>query len=94
MFLNKTIEELKSSNLGGTNIVLEQAELIKKYFEMKFRHEREAKAFKSNQKIDMQEIYETGLFYSCSEKKVNAVYTIVTKLHFEKSAKDQLEEMF
>ena len=43
MFLNKTIEELKSSNLGGTNIVLEQSSLIKKYFELKFKHEREAK---------------------------------------------------
>jgi hypothetical protein len=93
MFLNKTIEELKSSNLGGTNIVLEQSSLIKKYFELKFKHEREAKEFKANQKVDMQEIYETGLFYACYEKKVNAVYTIVTKLHLEKSAKDQLEEM-
>lgn len=93
MFLNKTIEELKSSNLGGTNIVLEQSTLIKKYFELKFKHEREAKEFKANQKIDMQNIYETGMFYSCSEKKVNAVYTIVTKLHLNKSAKDQLEEM-
>lgn len=93
MFLNKTIEELKSSNLGGTNIVLEQSELIKKYFELKFKHERDAKKFKANQKIDMQCVYESGVFYACSEKKVNTVYTIVTKLHIEKSVRDQLKEM-
>ena len=94
MFLNKTIEELKSSNLGGTNIVLEQSELIKKYFRIKFTHERQAAEFKSKQKLDLDNIYESGLFYVCSHRKIEDVFSIVSKVHSDYSAKDQIETMF
>lgn len=94
MFLNKTIEELKSSNLGGTNIALEQSDLIKKYFKLKFRHEHEAKEFKANQKLDLDNIYETGLFYSCNERKVNDTFAIISKVHYDLPIKTQVDDMF
>lgn len=94
MFLNKTIEELKSSNLGGTNVVLKNSSTIKKYFKLKFKHEKEAKEFKANQKLYLDEIYESGLFYSCSKRKSDEVYSIVSKIHVDQSAKDQVNTMF
>ena len=50
MFLNKTLNELHNSHLGVANIVLKNADLIKKYFRIKFKHERESQTFKDNQK--------------------------------------------
>ena len=95
MFLNKTIEVLKSSNLGGTNAVLNNSELIKKYFRLKFKHEKEARDFKENQVLKgVEEIYESGIFYACSHRKVQDVFSIVSKMNRDLNHDVQADKMF
>lgn len=93
MILNRTIEELKSFDLGQNNI-LDNYNLIKKYFHKRFQQDRETAEFNKKIQVINQELLELISGACVSPRRINSAIKMFKSFNQDIHVEESVENIF